>query len=135
MALTERHGRSARLEAHLPVAAPHLEVALAHHARTDGVLEALTEILRHEGVDDGVDARVEVGHEGERLADVFQVVVVVLLDQTKGDEDVVDEAGSPAEGKERDHCHQHLDHLQGKGVHTRDLVQVTVVTKDKVTTI
>ena len=50
------------MEAHLPVAPAHLEVALADDARADGVLEALAEVLGHEGVHDGVDARVEVGH-------------------------------------------------------------------------
>ena len=44
---------------------------------------------------------------------MLQVVVVVLLDELEGDEDVVDEARTPAQGEEQYHRHQHLDNLQG----------------------
>lgn len=78
---------------------PHGQVPLARHACADGVFKALPEVLGHEGIDYGVDTGIKVGHEGEGLADVFEVAIVVLFDHTKGDENVVNQTGPPAESK------------------------------------
>ena len=55
----------------------------------EGRLETVAEVLGHEGVDDGVDAAVGVGENGEGLSHRLQAAVVVLLHMAKGHQHVV----------------------------------------------
>ena len=42
------------------------------------------------------------------------MAVVQFVDVTEGDEDVVDERWSPADGEQHDDCDQYLNHLSTK---------------------
>ena len=110
--LSRRHQDGApRRAVHLPeVGHPPGELALA--ADADGVAERVPEVLRHEAVDDGVDAAVEVGHQPERLSDGLEVALVQVRQHVEGDEEVVHHDGTPAQREEDHHRYQHLDHLQ-----------------------
>ena len=45
------------------------------------------------------------------LTHVLEVVVVILLHQSEGDQDIVNETRAPADDKQHDDSPQHLDHL------------------------
>ena len=53
--------------------------------------EVTAPVTRHERVDDGVNATVEVRHDVKHLPHRLQVPVVHPLDEAEGDEKVVDE--------------------------------------------
>ena len=106
--------RSSCLKRHLAAVAKSTTSVPPIHAGAQGLLEALTEVLGHEGVDDGVDAAVEVSHEREGLTHVFEIAEVEAVQYVKGNQDVISEVWSPADDEENDNRHQHLDHLKNK---------------------
>ena len=83
-------------------------------ARAERADEAFAPIFRHERINDWINAAVEVRHDVERLTHRLQVAVVQFVDVTEGDEDVVDERWSPADGEQHDDCDQYLNHLATK---------------------
>ncbi len=89
-----------------------LAILLPLHACAQRELETLAEVARHERVDDGIDAAVEVGHAGERLAHGFQRAVVEPVENPERHQDVVNHDGGPAHGEQDYYGHQHLDHLR-----------------------
>ena len=105
------HGRGSRAGGRDAVAVSAHE-GLALHAGADGHLEALAEVAREEGVDDGIEARVDVGEEEEGLAHGLEVAVVQLMQVAPGRQHVVDQDGAPAQREEQQHHHQHAHHLQ-----------------------
>ena len=54
-----------------------------------GIFKALSEVLRHESIHNGVYAAVEIRHEGKGHTDVLEVTIVQAIHMTEGDEHIV----------------------------------------------
>lgn len=78
----------------------------------DRVPKALAKVLRHERIDDRIDAAVEVGHEIERLSQVLSPSCAQILDHVEGFQQILHCHWNPADGKENDYHDQHLNDLK-----------------------
>jgi len=81
------------------------------------IFERVPEMARHEGVDYGVGAAVDVGHEEESDAEGPEDALVEIVDDAEGDEQIVDGDGAPADQEQDHHGSQHLHNLGTQSRH------------------